>query len=415
MAEPSPMILIAVDDQEHAWREMLVPFIVSLRRTTYQGRIGVIDYGLSQDKLKVLHEQDIVIVPPARLLPLACDRYISAANYVAEHDISHCALYDADIWFPEGDFDLFDQLLDPQRIYVAPDAWFCDFVTGSIKDGPSSQYLLDLGLHTVMQKFGTGLQAGMLAGAREAWSHFGHFISDCIARIPQDFHLLYGTDTAFLHIYAGLGNVLLVDKAYNHVPKWGVRESIDYNTGRVFFTSDGLRIQAMHMTGDSRYEPRWRYSNVCRDVMLDEGRRFLLPSDGERRFDAPLPVDPADFDWEPLGLRMIGAKGDGEVLAKPDLFHTLFTGGGIGRAFGVVGTASVSFEATRPTRFDLLNTYPFGTPTPEKLIFGVLGQDIVVNYPAARTWILDQGEVIRLETHSLYRSASRMAWGFRLR
>jgi hypothetical protein len=409
------MIFTAIDDNDLAWHEMLVPFMLSLRHTTYDGRVGVVDYGLSAEKLEVLNRQDIVIVPPARKSILACDRYLSVANYVADHDIARAAVYDADIWFQPGQFDLFDQIADPARMYAAPDAWFCDFVERSIT-GPNSEYFIDLGVRSVREGLGVGLQAGLLAGHREAWSHFGHFINDCIDRIHTDFNITYGIDTTFVNIYYGLGNLLLFDKIYNHVSKWGIHETNKFshpiNNKNISFASGGTRIQAMHMTGDVRYEPCWRYHNVYSHVILDEGRQYLVGSDKVRCVDAPMAFDPADFDWEDIGLRLSEAAGDGKLVTSPDLFSTLF-GPGSGRAFWAIGSTRLTFEARRPISLDLMTTYPFGAPTPEKISLGWQDQTIAMDYPADTTFTLDTGGTFRLETTSLCRDTSRMAWGLR--
>lgn len=414
----SDMIFIAIDDHDEAWSEMLVPFMTSLRHTTYDGGVGVVSYGLSAEKLEVLKAQGIVVVPPARKCTVHCDRYLSVANYVVEHDIPRAALYDADAWFQPGAFDLFDQIADSVRMYGAPDAWFCDYVSQTII-GPNAQYFIDLGVHAVRERLGgVGVQAGMLAGTREAWLHFGRFVDDCIGRISVDFKLIHGTDTAFVHIYAGLGNLVLVDKVYSFVSKWGIQEFADLNNRlsdrNITLMSDGRLIQVMQMTGDIRYEPCWRYHNLYGGVMLDEGRRYLLGQDKDRRINAALDYNRADFAWENVGLNLKKAEGDGGVLTSPDLFQTVF-GPGNGRACWALGTTRLTFEASRPVSFDLLTTYPFGAPTPEKIALGWDGQTVAMAYPASTCFSLQAGGTFSLETTSLFRDASRMAWGLRCR
>ena len=38
-------VCVAINDNNRAWYEMLVPFLLSLRHTGYDGRIAVIGYG----------------------------------------------------------------------------------------------------------------------------------------------------------------------------------------------------------------------------------------------------------------------------------------------------------------------------------------------------------------------------------
>lgn len=413
-SDPETVMMIALDDHDHAWREMLIPFVVSLRQTNYVGRIGVIAYGMSEEKLQILRDQDIDIVPAARKTTLACDRFLSAANYVAENKIDRAALYDADVWFQPGGFDLFDQLTDPARMYAALDTWFCDFITTPII-GPNSDYLLNLARDSVFDRFGTAFQAGLIAGSREAWSHFGYFINDCFDRIGTDFNLTFGLDTTFVNLYAGLGNVVQVDKVYNFVSKWGIRESIDYASNKVVLTCDGARIQALHMTGDVRYEPCWRYSNVYGDVLMDMGRPLLTGPDRTAEANADIAFEPADFDWQAIGLRLVSAKGAGEVVTSPGLFQTLFGDPRPGAAYWAIGPTRLEFQATRRVELDILTTFLFGGPTPSKLTVRLKSQEAVVYYPAATSLTLDVGETLGLETDSIDRSASRMAWGLRLR
>lgn len=413
-SDQKTMMMIALDDNDHAWREMLIPFVVSLRQTNYVGRIGVIAYGMSEEKLQILRDQDIDIVPPARKTTLPCDRFLSAANFVAEHEIDRAALYDADIWFQPGAFDLFDQLTDPARMYAATDTWFCDFITTPII-GPNSDYLLNLTLNSVFDRFGTAFQAGLIAGSREAWSHFGYFINDCFDRISTDFNLTFGLDTTFVNLYAGLGNVVQVDKVYNFVSKWGIRESIDYASGKVVLTSDGARIQALHMTGDVRYEPCWRYSNLHGDVFMRLGQPLLAGPDRASDPNAAIAFEPADFDWQAVGLRLISARGAGELVTFPGLFQTLFGDPRPGGALWAIGTTRLKFQATRRTELDILTTFLFGGPTPSKLTVRLKNQEAVVYYPAATSLMLDEGDLLGLETDSIDLSASRMAWGLRLR
>ncbi|WP_423760849.1 hypothetical protein [Burkholderia sp. NLJ2] len=103
------LVAFAIDDNTQAWYEMVVPFIVSLRATDYRGRIGVIGYGLSEEKQQRLRADGIEVYAAAGVGDLAWDRYISAAAvFDADPELQTLALYDADIWFPGPRFDLFD-------------------------------------------------------------------------------------------------------------------------------------------------------------------------------------------------------------------------------------------------------------------------------------------------------------------
>ena len=44
------LILTALDDNDPLWYDNLIPFLLSLRQTDYDGEVGVLDYGLSAAK-----------------------------------------------------------------------------------------------------------------------------------------------------------------------------------------------------------------------------------------------------------------------------------------------------------------------------------------------------------------------------
>ncbi len=92
-------VCIAVNNNNLAWYEMLVPFILSLRQTDYAGHIAVIGYDLSDDKQERLRAQGISVFE-ATQAPLATGRYIEVARICEANPlIGKIALYDADLWF----------------------------------------------------------------------------------------------------------------------------------------------------------------------------------------------------------------------------------------------------------------------------------------------------------------------------
>ena len=121
-------VCVAINDNNRAWYEMLVPFLLSLRQTGYDGTVAVIGYGLSEHKRRILESQSVDVIEASSAHALPVGRFIEAADYCARNpQITRLALYDADIWFCAPSFDLFSQIGD-DRLYACPDPLFCTFV-----------------------------------------------------------------------------------------------------------------------------------------------------------------------------------------------------------------------------------------------------------------------------------------------
>lgn len=307
----SQMVLVAIDNNDQAWYEMVIPFVLSIRQTDYKGRLGVLGYGLSERKQEILRAEGIGCYMPVGVGELPYDRYVSAAKVIADDpSIAALALYDADIWFPGPQFDVFEQLADDGCVYVAPDAHVCTFVTEPLT-GPRREQLEQQCLQEVLQRLGHALQAGLVAGCRTAWQRFGQFTRDCIARIDEDFKRIYGVDTTFLHLWGAAGAVRLLGAEQNFVTKWGLHERHDMRTGAIVLEHNGMPLRALHMTGDVRFLNRWRYFSLRYDHALKQGVRLSLST--PERGDAWQPVDldrlhPARF--RAVGLEPIAAKFD---------------------------------------------------------------------------------------------------------
>lgn len=286
------LVALAIDNNRQAWYEMVIPFIVSLRATDYRGRIGVIGYDLSAEKQQRLLVNGIEVYTGVRSGDLPYDRYISAAAvFDTSPELHTLALYDADIWFPGPHFDIFDVVPEDDHLHVAPDAHFCEFVTSPIV-GERKEALERQCIQDVLDRLQHPLQAGLVVGGRAAWARFAQHVHEQVGRIGQDFAVIYGLDTTFLHLWGGLGHVRLVGCEQNFVTKWGLHERHDFGTGQIVLEHRGARIRGLHMTGDIRYLNRWRYlaRDAQRAIVL--GQAFALAPEADAReqpaaFDAP--------------------------------------------------------------------------------------------------------------------------------
>lgn len=305
------MVLVAIDNNDQAWYEMMIPFILSIRRTDYQGRLGVLGYGLSARKQEILRAEGIASYAPVGVGALPYDRYVSAAKVMADDpSIAALALYDADIWFPGPKLDLFEQLADDGCVYVAPDAHVCTFVTEPLT-GPHREELEQRCLRDVLGRLGSALQAGLIAGHRTAWKRFGAYVRDCITRIDVDFKRIYGIDTTFLHLWAATGAVRLLGAEQNFVTKWGLHERHDLSTGGLVLEHNGRPLRALHMTGDVRFVNRWRYFTRCYAEALEQGARLSLPISNSGSALQPVDIErfqPARF--RQVGLEPVAARFD---------------------------------------------------------------------------------------------------------
>ncbi|MBN3746990.1 hypothetical protein G3N96_16350 [Burkholderia sp. Se-20373] len=304
------LVALAIDDNRQAWYEMVIPFIVSLRATDYRGRIGVIGYGLSADKQQRLLDNGIEVYTGVGAGALPYDRYISAAAvFDTSPELRTLALYDADIWFPGPHFDIFDVVPDDDHLHVAPDAHFCEFVTSPIV-GERTEALKRQCIQDVLDRLKHPLQAGLVVGGRVAWARFAQHVHEQAGKIGQDFAAIYGLDTTFLHLWAGLGHVRLVGCEQNFVTKWGLHERHDLDTGQVVLEHRGARIRGLHMTGDIRYLNRWRYLSRDAQRAMELGQVFALALEADAR-EQPAALDAPHVErFAAIGLALVAAHED---------------------------------------------------------------------------------------------------------
>ncbi len=221
MSAGEEAVCVAINDNDRAWYEMLVPFILSLRRSDYRGPIAVIGFGLSQRKIAILREQGVnVLVAEEVALPVG--RYLEVARICdLNPGLKKIALYDADIWFPAGTFDLFS-LVEGDNIFVCNDVWFSDFIANPLI-GPNRQAHFQMVHAEVANLYGGALQAGLIAGTTQAWRDFAAHVRECLGRVGIDFQAVYGLDTTILHLWGAKKRVTLLPETQNFVTKNGVK------------------------------------------------------------------------------------------------------------------------------------------------------------------------------------------------
>ena len=92
------IILTALSQNHNLWYEQFIPFIITLRKTSYVGDIGVINYGLSDEYIETLNRNNILIFSPLNAVTnLALDRHISASHIAKQFNYEQIAVFDADM------------------------------------------------------------------------------------------------------------------------------------------------------------------------------------------------------------------------------------------------------------------------------------------------------------------------------
>ncbi|CAB3752936.1 hypothetical protein BPA30113_02873 [Burkholderia paludis] len=406
----SHLVAFAIDDNRQAWYEMVIPFIVSLRATDYRGRIGVIGYGLSDEKRQRLRDDGIEVYAGAGVGDLAWDRYISAAMlFDGDPELRMLALYDADIWFPGPRFDLFDVVPDDDRLHVAPDAHFCAFVMNPII-GERRDALIQQCVHDVLDRVGQPLQAGLVVGGREPWVRFAQYVREQAGRVGQDFAAIHGFDTTLLHLWGGLGEVSLVGCEQNFVTKWGLHERHDFDTVRILLEHRGKPIRGLHMTGDVRFLNHWRYLARDAEHAIEHGQAFALaPEPGMRE-------QPAELDAHPL--ERLAASGLSFVAAHEDVLPNvprLAAGTSFrnpqGSAFEAWTSHRIEFEVTRARMvLDLSLSYLSGQPSAPCARLSRNGESVLLQAPHKLCLATQQGDRIALSALTLPGQACHTAW-----
>ena len=408
------MIVIAIDDNDTAWYEMLIPFVVSLRQTDWRGRLGVIGYSLSDEKRGILAGAGISLHAPAGVGSLPCDRYLAAARIIGgDPTLQALALYDADIWFPGPRLDLFDQMADDASLHAAPDAHFCTFITEPIM--AHAAVLTEQCTAGVVQRLGAAVQAGLLLGGRQAWADFGGHVDTCLARVGTDFSAIYGLDTTMLHLWAAEGRVRLIGPEYNFVPKWGLHDRHDLSSGALVLEYAGTPVQALHMIGEGRYRNGWRYLARHCEQALEQGRVFALSGPlSDQCFCAVPPLAESARAFAVLGLDLVGIKVCAGADARLAIGASLLARDGV--AISAWGPLEVELAAREALTLDLVATFLDNQPSAlrmEVLVNGLLAYSHAPSFPLSLP--LGKGDRLSLRSRSLPGQTCQTIWNIATR
>ena len=293
MSRDEYAVCIAVDNNDRVWYEMLMPFILSLRQTDYDGVIVVIGYGLSEKKQRILEGQAISVVNASGDSPLTVDRFVEAADYCLNHkNIKKLALYDAGTWFCTLRFDLFSRIVD-DKIYSCHDPHFGDDIVSLLVDARRAEDFR-LAVDRANTEYGAMQRVGLVAGTAAAWAKFLQLLRYYMARFGPDFRTYRGIDATILHLCTISGEVAQLDVTQNFEIKNGARELASESAGLSGFKHLGSPIRAVRAAQDSRFFHRWRFYDNNVDGALRQGQEFALSGAALAR------TDQADLASQPL-------------------------------------------------------------------------------------------------------------------
>lgn len=394
-------VCVAMNDNDRAWYEMLIPFILSLRQSDYGGHIAVISFGLSQRKMDILRGQGVNVVE-AEEESLPVGRYLEVARICEiNFALKKIALYDADIWFPSGTFDLFS-LVEGDDIFVCKDAFLCDFVTDPLI-GPTRQAHCEMVRDEVVRLHGGALQAGLIAGTADAWRDFAAHVRECVGRIGTDFRVTYGLDTTFLHLWAAKQRVKLLPETQNFVTKNGVVEGRDAQA-RVMLTSASGLIRGLHMTTDIRFLNCWRFYSIHSAHALLAGSPYALADPVVSPLDdVPVPIKDAAAA---TGFEILSI--DGEEGAQWNAFRDRD-----GFTIVAAGNHTITFRTTKPFGSLVFTVmYLSGHPAPIRARIVVSEQEMAISKDLSLSASMTalQGTEVSLHSESLPGQYCKIVW-----
>lgn len=264
------LILTALDDNDDIWFDCFIPFILTLKQTNYLGDIGVINYGLSENKLRVLVNQGISIFQPQLIYAdLSLDRFISTAEISQQYDV--VALYDADIWFPTKELTVFEQVLTQEHLYCSFDVIHPPFVLTNVNNNLKKSISAKFEHLISKQKY--YWQAGLTIASKYAWAEYSHFIQKEMD--SKNYFLGYCIDTTLLNLYSANTNLIShLPEKYNCLPFWGVRlDDLNKNSPISFMLNNEL-IEGLHITRYHRETYDFAFHKIGLEFYLKKGYIF---------------------------------------------------------------------------------------------------------------------------------------------
>lgn len=267
------IILTALDDNNKLWYEHLIPFILSLKETDYQGDIGVISYNLAETKIDALKQQGIQVFPASHRYPeILMDRQISAADIAEQFDYDVVALYDSDIWFPKKALTVFDQIKETDKLYCSYDIWECSFLYSCVSQ--AKRDYVGQAISKVKADNEFVWQAGVVIAHKAAWAAYREYAIEKLTD-TENFFMAYGIDATLVNLYAvETGNVAFLPVKYNCPPAWGIRLN-DRGYG-IEYTFENELVEGLHVTRAHRKGGEYSYHKLFPKKYYEEGKKYRI-------------------------------------------------------------------------------------------------------------------------------------------
>lgn len=277
------LILTAIDDNDEFYFKQLVPFLLSLKKTNYKGTIGVVGYGLSEQKMKTLEENDIVVfdLQSQKYRTIYIDRQWMAAYIAEKYHYDLVALYDADIWFPSNELTIFDEVTSTENLYCTYDPAYGDFLEKCVM--PEYRSVIKQKISTFLSIHKKPWQVGVIVGHRNAWVNYRLYIEDKLNE--QDVYTQeYGIDTLLICLYSFEHNKISeLPMKYNCLPTCGhlLHSNLSPNgkrNNKPIFTIDGENAQGLHIVGPFRQYGQSFFDYISNHLFsyFTEGRKFMI-------------------------------------------------------------------------------------------------------------------------------------------
>lgn len=265
------LILTAVDNNDTFWYDLLIPYLITLKDTDYTGDIGIISYGLSEDKINILKEHQCLVFEGARRYPeIIFDRFLSMCEIAKSTDYDELAIIDADIWFPRHHFSLFEQLKEQDKLYCAYDAWRCTFLVNCIHSEHKDE--INQRMSEVQNKFGYVWQAGVCMASKQAWLDYSEFLEEKLQQ-THIFKVIYGLDATLVNLYsAEKDKVAYLPTKYNCPPVWGI-ECKGQSWG-IEHLIHNEPVEALHVTRNHRQDALFAYHKLHLDRYIQQGAKY---------------------------------------------------------------------------------------------------------------------------------------------
>lgn len=377
------LIVTAIDDNNGLWYEHVIPFLLSIRQTDYQGEVGIINYGLSADKLAVLEKFDrnIRIFPAAHQYPnILIDRQVSTAHIASQYDYDAIALIDADIWFCHSHFSLFEQLLEKDKLYCAYDVWRCTFLTDCVKEHHRPE--VNRQLDKLVQKQQYVWQAGVIAAYSQGWTAYLSYLNLSL-KDNEKYEMVYGIDALVLNLYSSeLDKVSYLPKKYNCLPAWGIYQ---HNEGYgVEFKVDNERVEAIHVSRAHRKGGEYSYHKLYAKSYFEQGKALRIKEYPYYRIRPESVIDFNGTDYQPrTELNFVSAHTDGCFVVSLEQQGVFFP-----KNTFFIETGGISSIILKNTQ-----------PSPVKLSFCA---NLVLNYePCEEIYLKIEGKETKLELNAL--------------